>query len=159
MWRGQQCPPRGGAEDCEAEGTQPRLTVRVHRLRKGVQTRKWGTQAPEQGANQGMGYTGSRRGANQGMSDEEEGEVLIPGRTAEGSLEEAAMKDAKNAEKGRGTLQSIWMACQSRTPGAECQAASTLSRRRAAAPTPHPHPAVLRGPRRGASSPNLIIVL
>lgn len=104
-----------------------------------------GTQAPEGGANQGMGYTGSRRGANQGMSDEEEGEVLIPGRTTEGSLEEAAMKDAKNAEKGRGTLQSIWMACQSRTPGAERLATSTLSRRRAAAPPPPP-PGCSEGP-------------
>lgn len=94
------------------------------------------------------------------MSDKEEGEVLIPGRTTEGSLEEAAMKDAKNAENGHGTLQSIWMACQSRTPGTERQAASTLSHRRAAAPPPHPPgPAALRGPRRGASSPNLIIVL
>lgn len=70
------------------------------------------------------------RGANRGVSDEEEGEVLTPGRASEGLLEEAAVKDAKNP----GTWDSVW----------------TLSRRRAAAP---PSP---RGPRGGTSSLTLI---
>lgn len=92
MQGGQQRPPPGALRTVRLRALSPTsATVRVARVHRRL-----------------------GRGANRGVSDEEEGEVLTPGRASEGLLEEAAVKDAKNP----GTWDSVW----------------TLSRRRAAAP-------------------------